>query len=293
MTPATPPRSRSRRVKSSTLEPPKLQLSPTTPHRQGIFAAPVTPGTVTLKQKSNQFNRPSSPLHGSPLKGLKTPEYTPAKLTTKRRLELANEPGNLDSVSRVLFLGNSQELQDAKLSDRKACSDKKSINHNLMATPPQLLPPVPSNDAFSSFLERQVFYEDTQSHSSRKVAKQEPGTPSDKIVTFELAKDWNNNSGQCFSSDDEERGEELIKKATLKNPFASHEVADARTRRLRQKQLVSESPHLRDTVTYLNKSGQVAEERKLSKEDQERFRPKALFTEELERETLPNERKDT
>ncbi|SCU91136.1 LANO_0D10858g1_1 [Lachancea nothofagi CBS 11611] len=293
MAPATPPRSRNRRAgKSVMLEPPRPEMFPMSPQRQPHLTAPVTPGSVGTKPNMSHFNRLRSPLHRSPARGLRTPEYTPMKPSesVRKKLDFGEETEDLQSVGRVLFPetsdANPQRSQNGFLAPGPAS--------RLLQGAPGLLPPSSTSKAFSFILEDQVDDErpisnvdtiDWDSDSllhARKVAKQTPSTPSDRIVTFELAKDWNNNSQSCFSSD-EEVEETSITQKSLENPFVDSSVPSEETRRRRKELLIAEHPGIEDTIQYVDKNGKVVKERHLTAEEQQRFRPRKLFAEELAR----------
>lgn len=302
MTPSTPPRSsvgissRGKKGKE-TQDIPDLRLSPETPHRQSKFVAPVTPGTVSMKQQQQQqqlnSNRFRSPVHRSPFKGLKTPEYTPNN-AGKRKLDL-QQPGELSNVSRVLFPSEEKQVPSLSVTGSGRLGSKKQLsplifdNEDDVSVIGSLLPPKSMGSRsgiFSSFLEEEDLDEVTP--QSRKQPKQVPGTPSDKIVTFQLAKDWNNNSGSCFSSDDGDDDETLIREQKLIDPFSSDDIPDKQTRLARKQQLLAENPELEETVTYVNKYGKTVKQRNLSKDEQERFKPQMLFAKELEDQKRDN-----
>ncbi|SCU83545.1 LADA_0C12068g1_1 [Lachancea dasiensis] len=306
MAPATPPRSRNRRGKSVVMDAPaRPELFPTSPQRQPQLGIPVTPGSVGTKPNMSHFNRLRSPLLRSPAKGLRTPEYTPVKPSesVKKKLDFGDASHEFQSVGRVLF---PESTESTEISDRDRFQNRflappsSTATSQLLQGAPQLLPSnsqKQASKAFSSLLQDQLDEEDSALSSvradpwepesagqpARKEARQMPGTPSDKIVTFELAKDWNNNSRSCFSSDEE--GEEpMVRQKTLANPFDDNSTASEETRRRRQELLIAENPSIGNTIQYVDKNGKLAKERRLSPEEQKRFQPRRLFTKELDKD---------
>ncbi|CEP64965.1 cyclin-dependent protein serine/threonine kinase inhibiting protein SIC1 LALA0_S15e01376g [Lachancea lanzarotensis] len=292
MVPATPPRSRNKSEKPVMLEPPRGDLPPMSPHRFHTQpSVPVTPGSVGAKPSSLPFNRLKSPRRrSSPIRGLRTPEYTPIKPSesARKKLDFGENQQEFRNVGRVLFPESSSGSSERFQSGFLAPPTKPSS----LQCAPKLLPP-----DFSSIMQDPLdtskraipeIYADTwemdQSSDDfpRKEAKQTPGTPSDKVVTFELAKDWNNNSGSCISSD-EEAEETMIKSKTLENPFDSGSVPSEETRRRRKEQLIQEYPELGSSIQYVDKRGKVVKERTLSPEEQERFRPRMLFADKQDK----------
>ncbi|KAM3161290.1 Protein SIC1 [Lachancea thermotolerans] len=288
MAPATPPRSRNRRGKAVCPSSPQLLTRP---------AVPVTPGSVSGKRHTGQLQKLRSPLNRSPARGLRTPEYTPARpagvgasAQARRKLEFPDDQQELAGVGRVLFPGPSS---DASTFESRLLSPPAP--GRLLRDAPALLPPAPASKAFAAILDEQFFEDDplqdrecsptprgweTPPRATEVPPEQAPSTPSDKIVTFDLAKDWNNNSSRCFSSD-EEPDEISIRGKVLENPFADHIVADEETRRRRQELLLAEEPALQDTVSYIDKKGETSKKRHLNAEEQERFRPRMLFEQHL------------
>lgn len=271
MTPSTPPASRGRRNSRSVctfeeaLQERKDHEFPQTPHRGSHLRAPVTPSTV----KPFKHSVPSlkAPLMGnvskSPFKGFNSPEYTPQTQSSKSKGPLLESAGELQNVSRVLFPPSNEEL--LSVSDR---------------APLSLLPPRRPvstrrdlSDQFSSDLEEGEYQE------SRKLAKQVPGTPSHKVVTFQMAQEWNNSEHE--SADDLSDSEEIVKGKSLYNPFQSEEVADESIRQQRKQLLLHENPDIEDVITYVNKKGDVVRRRHLSEREKELYKPKRLFAEEL------------
>ncbi|SCU79236.1 LAME_0A07866g1_1 [Lachancea meyersii CBS 8951] len=294
MVPATPPRSRNRRGKGITLEPPRPDLVPMSPQHHTQASIPVTPGSVGAKPSSFQFNKLRSPRHRSPIRGLRTPEYTPVKPSesARKKLDFGEETQEFRSVGRVLFPesndGHSDRFQSRFLAPAPSTKTLQKA--------PQLLPPDFSSIMKDPLCSKRAIPEiyadawetDESTDSPRKGAKQTPGTPSDKIVTFELAKDWNNNSGSCLSSDEEDE-ETMIKSKSLKNPFESGSTPSEETRQRRKQLLLAENPDLESTIQYMDKKGKVVEERHLSSGEQERYRPRMLFADKLGKGTRDSE----
>ncbi|AAS51013.1 ABR240Wp [Eremothecium gossypii ATCC 10895] len=219
MTPATPPRSRSRRADQDEMA---------TPRRAVTGGGLLTPGTVGCKGEAG-VARPRTP-EGE----VRSPEQTPRR--AGRRAGALDELG---TTARVLFPaareGGAPGRQGARRGDARP--------------------------------------------ARRKAARQEPGTPSSRIVTFELAEAWHNQSG-CGSSDDE--GEEDVRPLRLENPFLARGVAGADERRERARQLEAADPSIGHAVTLVDKRGRPVHQRELTPEEQELFKPRMLFARELE-----------
>lgn len=277
--PSTPPRSRSKDTGTDTFNsgkpvfydnngplpplPKKFLGPPATPQKNTTHVAPVTPSTVNQVTKTSTFKsgpflfppQQQTSSISSPFNGLKSPEFTPCRRTSIPNIGIninnncsnSNESASLKKISRVLF--PAEENSDEEVSS--------------------LLPPSRSFKSIDDFKTKQ-----------QKVS---PGTPSHKITTFEQSQDWYNNSGNLDSSDEEEEESAFIKKTTLPNPFQSDIIADEETRAERKAQLLRENPDIEDTITYVNKRGQVVKQRKLSEGEKERFKPRMLFQDELQR----------
>lgn len=209
----------------------------------------------------------------SPFRGFNSPEYTPQNQASKSKAPLFDSAGELQNVSRVLFPPSSEEA--SSLSDR---------------APLSLLPPRRPvsrrrnlSGEFAEDLDAGV-----ESEATRKLAKQVPGTPSHKVVTFEMAQEWNNT--ERGSDDDFSDSEEVVKGKSLYNPFQSADVADETVRRQRKELLLRENPDIENVITYVDKRGNVVRRRHLSEEEKESHKPRRLFAEELDvRETRKDE----
>lgn len=266
MTPATPPSSRNKRSarSESLLATPERR---TESDESGL----ITPGTIHVKDRIQPPTRPTS--FASPCQIMKTPEYTPHKNKhTKRRIEFDQE--KLQPVSRVLFDSDFQE----------------EVRRNGST----LLPPKRTGMG-SRVLD---FYEDStgkapieekddgpcsSDFTRNKLPKQIPGTPSDKITTYELASKWHNQSGIGKSAAfDTEEEKDIYGQEPIENPFLSNVVADKSLREERKKKLLEEDPDLEDTITYVNKSGKVVSKRYLTQEEKEQLKPTRLFADELD-----------
>lgn len=134
MAPATPPRSRNRRGKAVCPSSPQLLTRP---------AVPVTPGSVSGKRHTGQLQKLRSPLNRSPARGLRTPEYTPARpagvgasAQARRKLEFPDDQQELAGVGRVLFPGPSS---DASTFESRLLSPPAP--GRLLRDAPALLPP--------------------------------------------------------------------------------------------------------------------------------------------------------
>ncbi len=275
MTPSTPPRSRQRRHDSGSLEMHGYGDSVLgTPQRSQLLA-PVTPSTVQ-KFKSVPALQPQK----TTFNGLKSPERSPFPLQGRR-----------GSVKRTFGDDAGAGCDsgcDSLLGD--ASGKYKSITKTLFAEETEpLFPPETSTSPSRSSSPLQLpklqlsHIRDAENDEQiRKMAKQVPGTPSDKVITFEMSQDWNNVSSKDGTTNSDTEDDLLVTKKPLKNPFASDDVIDETERRRRHNQLLKENPELESTISYVNKNGEVVKQRHLSLEDQIRYKPRALFTKEIE-----------
>ncbi|KAL3228448.1 Protein SIC1 [Nakaseomyces bracarensis] len=262
MTPSTPPRSRQRRSES-VLDTPKGAQQ---------LGAPVTPSTVQKFKNVPSLQQPFS----TPFNGLKSPERSPFPLGSARR----------GSVKRSLFPREEEEEEEEQGHEERPVARSLFGAHSLLPAestkPVQPLLQVPKlHIDLTSSLEGSAQEEEEEDVEAqiRKYAKNVPGTPSDKVITYEMAQRWNNVSSKegTTISDTEE---DTVKPAALKNPFMDDTVLTKEERRARHQKLLSENPELESSITYVNKHGQVVKQRQLSREDQSRYKPKALFTDE-------------
>ncbi|CDO92899.1 unnamed protein product [Kluyveromyces dobzhanskii CBS 2104] len=266
MTPATPPSSRNKRFSK-----PDSLLA--TPERtaESDESGMVTPGTVRAKDRLLPPTRPINLT--SPCAALKTPEYTPHKNKhTKRHIEFDQE--RLQPVSRVLF-GSDFQVEGSQ--------------NNRTLLPPKRTGVIDFFEGSRNDTCEEI-YGGLLPNNKNKLAKQEPGTPSDKITTFELASKWHNESGLGSStldhSDEDSNTEQepvISNKDTYnENPFLSNTIADERLRNERKMKMLQENPDLEDTITYVNKSGKIVSKRSLTDDEKQRFKPTRLFAEELD-----------
>lgn len=273
MTPATPPRSRSRRPTSSQIETLKLHLGPETPLHSKKEAIPVTPATISVKQ----IGKIEKPVTFSPSKCLKTPEYTPHRSKPNFQSNVVIENPGLKPVSRILFPSHDTEQIVHKCQEGLPGLSDDDISRLLL--PPQKIKILESTSRGSCGEQINDCDYRGNGYDPTLFAKQVPGTPTDKIITFQLAEDWNNNSGVCISSDDE--GEKDIINSEYLNPFLCDKVADNTLRNARRKELISKEPDITNSITYLDKNGKLVQKRELTPDEQERFKPKMLFKKEL------------
>lgn len=288
MTPATPPASRGRRGSrpvcsfEEALQERKGQNEPQTPRREMQSRAPVTPSTTrAFKHSVPSLGAPSLGNQAkSPFRGFNSPEYTPHNQFSKNKAFAFEPPGELQNVSRVLFPATSE--------GRSLISDSGSV-------PLSLLPPKRPTSAprrLSSDLEEELQASDDE--TSRKLSKRVPGTPSHKVITFDMAQEWNNTAEQVSDSDDDELAlGSSIKNKELENPFLVPNTADEELIQQRKQTLLRENPDIESVITYVNKKGDVVRRRQLSENEKERYKPKRLFAKEInELETRKKESKN-
>lgn len=265
MTPATPPTSQGRRNSrpmcsfQDTVQEDRKENVPQTPKRGLSSRAPVTPSTTkTFKHAVPSLMAPAAGIGAkSPFRGFNSPEYTP-------RAQSSKNSGELQKVSRVLFPPSGEDT--SLISDR---------------APLSLLPPKrPISTRRSLSSEFVAGLEEEECQESRKLTKQVPGTPSHKIVTFEMAQEWNNSEHD--SAEDFSDTEEIVSGKSLYNPFQSADVADEATRQQRKQLLLRENPDIEDVITYVNKKGDVVRRRQLSEREKDQYKPRRLFAEELD-----------
>ncbi|CAI4636245.1 BBL_G0035440.mRNA.1.CDS.1 [Saccharomyces cerevisiae] len=277
MTPSTPPRSRGTRYlaqpSGNTSSSAQMQ-GQKTPQKPSQNLVPVTPSTTKSFKNAPLLAPPNSSMGmTSPFNGLTSPQRSPfPKSSVKRTLfqfeshdngTVREEQEPLGRVNRILF--PTQQNVDIDAAEEEEEGEV-------------LLPPSRPTSArqLHLSLERDEF---DQTHR-KKIIKDVPGTPSDKVITFELAKNWNNNSPKNDARSQESEDEEdiIINPVRVgKNPFASDELVTQEIRNERKRAMLRENPDIEDVITYVNKKGEVVEKRRLTDEEKRRFKPKALF----------------
>ncbi|CAI4983037.1 CFC_HP_G0027760.mRNA.1.CDS.1 [Saccharomyces cerevisiae] len=277
MTPSTPPRSRGTRYlaqPSGNTSSSALMQGQKTPQKPSQNLVPVTPSTTKSFKNAPLLAPPNSSMGmTSPFNGLTSPQRSPfPKSSVKRTLfqfeshdngTVREEQEPLGRVNRILF--PTQQNVDIDAAEEEEEGEV-------------LLPPSRPTSArqLHLSLERDEF---DQTHR-KKIIKDVPGTPSDKVITFELAKNWNNNSPKNDARSQESEDEEdiIINPVRVgKNPFASDELVTQEIRNERKRAMLRENPDIEDVITYVNKKGEVVEKRRLTDEEKRRFKPKALF----------------
>ncbi|CAI7402662.1 CGH_3_collapsed_G0035660.mRNA.1.CDS.1 [Saccharomyces cerevisiae] len=277
MTPSTPPRSRGTRYlaqPSGNTSSSALMQGQKTPQKPSQNLVPVTPSTTKSFKNAPLLAPPNSNMGmTSPFNGLTSPQRSPfPKSSVKRTLfqfeshdngTVREEQEPLGRVNRILF--PTQQNVDIDAAEEEEEGEV-------------LLPPSRPTSArqLHLSLERDEF---DQTHR-KKIIKDVPGTPSDKVITFELAKNWNNNSPKNDARGQESEDEEdiIINPVRVgKNPFASDELVTQEIRNERKRAMLRENPDIEDVITYVNKKGEVVEKRRLTDEEKRRFKPKALF----------------
>ncbi|AJV51997.1 Sic1p [Saccharomyces cerevisiae YJM1304] len=277
MTPSTPPRSRGTRYlaqPSGNTSSSALMQGQKTPQKPSQNLVPVTPSTTKSFKNAPLLAPPNSNMGmTSPFNGLTSPQRSPfPKSSVKRTLfqfeshdngTVREEQEPLGRVNRILF--PTQQNVDIDAAEEEEEGEV-------------LLPPSRPTSArqLHLSLERDEF---DQTHR-KKIIKDVPGTPSDKVITFELAKNWNNNSPRNDAKSQESEDEEdiIINPVRVgKNPFASDELVTQEIRNERKRAMLRENPDIEDVITYVNKKGEVVEKRRLTDEEKRRFKPKALF----------------
>ncbi|AJV81874.1 Sic1p [Saccharomyces cerevisiae YJM689] len=278
MTPSTPPRSRGTRYlaqPSGNTSSSALMQGQKTPQKPSQNLVPVTPSTTKSFKNAPLLAPPNSNMGmTSPFNGLTSPQRSPfPKSSVKRTLfqfeshdngTVREEQEPLGRVNRILF--PTQQNVDIDAAEEE--EEEGEV----------LLPPSRPTSArqLHLSLERDEF---DQTHR-KKIIKDVPGTPSDKVITFELAKNWNNNSPRNDAKSQESEDEEdiIINPVRVgKNPFASDELVTQEIRNERKRAMLRENPDIEDVITYVNKKGEVVEKRRLTDEEKRRFKPKALF----------------
>ncbi|CAI4606275.1 BAK_1a_G0035380.mRNA.1.CDS.1 [Saccharomyces cerevisiae] len=277
MTPSTPPRSRGTRYlaqPSGNTSSSALMQGQKTPQKPSQNLVPVTPSTTKSFKNAPLLAPPNSSMGmTSPFNGLTSPQRSPfPKSSVKRTLfqfeshdngTVREEQEPLGRVNRILF--PTQQNVDIDAAEEEEEGEV-------------LLPPSRPTSArqLHLSLERDEF---DRTHR-KKIIKDVPGTPSDKVITFELAKNWNNNSPKNDARSQESEDEEdiIINPVRVgKNPFASDELVTQEIRNERKRAMLRENPDIEDVITYVNKKGEVVEKRRLTDEEKRRFKPKALF----------------
>ncbi|CAI1574364.1 hypothetical protein SEUBUCD646_0L01440 [Saccharomyces eubayanus] len=273
MTPSTPPRSRGTRYltqPNANAGSNGIMQPQRTPQKPSQNLAPVTPSTARPFKNAPLLVPPNASMGmTSPFNGLNSPQRSPfPKSSVKRTLfqfeshddEIVREEQKpLGRVNRMLF--PTEGVQQDEEEEEEV-----------------LLPP--SRPTSARQLHLSLDRNELDEAYRKKIIKDVPGTPSDKVITFELAKNWNNYSPQNGTSSQESGDEEevIIRSAQVStNPFASEEAATREIRSERKKALLRENPDIEDVITYVNKKGEVVEKRRLTDGEKRRFKPKALF----------------
>ncbi|CCF57729.1 hypothetical protein KAFR_0D00820 [Kazachstania africana CBS 2517] len=264
--PSTPPRSRhnqSSNVVDDTLTfgpslpslNRKVTVEPATPQKNTSLTAPVTPSTVQKHQLNSSTNsmkngiplllhpRNQQQAMFSPFNGLKSPEFVSQRRSSITKTNTDNDK-ILQNVSRILF-PNKRESDD----EESGTEDTQTF-----ASQSSLLPP-----------------KRTKHH------KEVPATPSDKLISFKLAEEWNNNSSKTGAADSDSE-EEFINKGKLINPFESTKVPSRKLRNKRMQILKKENGRIDKEVTYLNKNGEIVKTKEVS---DSAIKPKMLFEREI------------
>ncbi|EDO18837.1 hypothetical protein Kpol_1023p6 [Vanderwaltozyma polyspora DSM 70294] len=262
LNPATPPRSRGVSKMStemiyedSYIETSSEDISFSTPRKPSQMAAPVTPSTTKQFKHVPLLAPPSITKNSN--KGLKSPAYTPnrrSSITTKRSLPLVELP---EVDSKTLRSHQSNNLIFNDHNNVFLSNNRKNLFNKLAVE------------------------EDEQFEREVKSMKTVPGTPSHKITTFEMARQWHDERYLEDQSDDD--NEILISKNSSVNPFFSDSIPTQEELYSRKQTLISENPDIENSITYLNKKGEVIEKRMLTPEEKDRFKPKRLFAEELDK----------
>ncbi|EJS42796.1 sic1p [Saccharomyces arboricola H-6] len=275
MTPSTPPRSRGTRYlaqPNTNTGSDRIMQPQRTPQKPSQNLVPVTPSTTRPFKNAPLLAPPNANMGlTSPFNGLTSPQRSPfPKSSVKRTLfqfeshdnEMVREEQEpLCRVNRILFPRADAQQEECEEEEEEV-----------------LLPP--SRPTSTRQLHLSLDRNELDQTHKRKIIKNVPGTPSDKMITFELAKNWNNHSPQNgFSSQESEDEEEIIIRPAKanNNPFVSDGVTTEEIRNERRKVLMRENPDIEDVITYVNKKGDVVEKRRLTDEEKRNFKPRALF----------------
>ncbi|CCE66173.1 hypothetical protein TPHA_0P00150 [Tetrapisispora phaffii CBS 4417] len=114
----------------------------------------------------------------------------------------------------------------------------------------------------------------------QKLHKTCPGTPSHKIIADHNIEDYVQAPRPDDADDDDF---EDVVQAPLANPFANESTLTKEDYRRRHEQLLTDHPELQSTITYCNKDGDVVKQKTLTQEEQDRFKPKKLFADQLDK----------
>ncbi|CAI4035012.1 hypothetical protein SMKI_12G1500 [Saccharomyces mikatae IFO 1815] len=276
MTPSTPPRSRGTRYltqPSGNTGSNGIMQPQRTPQKPSQNLVPVTPSTTKPFKNVPLLAPPNANMGmASPFNGLTSPQRSPfPKSSVKRTLFqfeshdngiVREEQEPFDHVNRILF----PRQQDADIGEDEDEDEQVLLPPSRPTSARQLHFPLDRGQPDQAY--------------RKKIIKDVPGTPSDKVITFELAKNWNNDSprNDFSSQESEDEEDDIIKPVQVnKNPFVSDELITQEIRNERKRALLTENPDIEDVVTYVNKKGEVVEKRKLTDEEKRRFKPKALF----------------
>lgn len=328
MVPSTPPRSSSYNKNDSNnnsthLKVPsnnnnrRLSIIPSTPQRSLLNNGnePVTPMTVqpfkglnnttnTINASNNNNAFSNNPNLGrnknSPFKTfLKSPEYTP-KNTQQQQNNIINNKSQKRNLQNILSndIPNLQINNNNDFNSNETCIDTSVLKSVTPVSFPtknlySILKENNNSDDLTlnlnDFDELDFDYSPTK-NNKKKIPKNVPGTPSDKIITFEkseqlLISNLNKNKkkrNDSISSLDSNSSEHLITHSKLSNPFLSDSILSNEDVDNRKSILLKENPNIESTITYVNKNGNVIKTRQLNESQMEKYKPRRLFTKELE-----------
>lgn len=259
MNPATPPRSRGSRkvnkghqyVHEEDFKRYGDDIPFSTPKKALMITTPLTPST------SKQARQPLvlAPKNWciSSEKGLKSPECTPhCNVATGKRLLTFNE--------EILLLHKKND-EDEPTTDNEMTVGTSPIGvKNLF-------------ENLSSQVERES-----------KFNKTVPGTPSHRVITEQMIMEWNEEPLEVESSDnDDNYNENNIYSIRPPNPFISDKTPSDKEIEIRKNTLINENPELVNSVTYINRKGDVVRKRILTSREKAKFKPSRLFFDNMEK----------
>ncbi|CCD24321.1 cyclin-dependent protein serine/threonine kinase inhibiting protein SIC1 NDAI_0C06620 [Naumovozyma dairenensis CBS 421] len=315
---------------------------PKTPSKNGSQnnLIPVTPSTVRpfknqpflqppTQTNNNNNNNSAKNSINSPFNGLKSPEFSPfirrGSLGMKNQLNIFHDNINnnndsdktdLQGISKILFPSssnnrlinediknhNSQSEQNTSIS---LLPPSNSTSPSVSASPSPSPSPLNINKRSNRTLLDQLQQEQQRpdDRSFIKSQKTVPGTPSDKIITDEQSRLWNNVSNvfatkEIDDDDDDDDNVDIIAqdKNEIYNPFMDSHVPTMEERAARRAQLLAEDPDIENTITFVNKRDKSQIKKyKLSNHELERFKPRMLFENELykNQENQENQQNDS
>lgn len=256
MTPSTPPRSTSMETNT-----PRIHI-------------PQTPSTI---QKRPLLAPPKLTINNN----LKSPEYSPLRRNSIQATPIASSSGTSHLSDSHTFSTHHNIQENFEFIDND--NNKKNITGSKQAVARCLFPMSDEEDMNEVFEEKtDVFLQDEQEQNVAgtlyKKSRNEPGTPSDKLITDDKLGNWIEDKDSKDNEWDTDDENDIIPQQ-LENPFTLKDGEKPLTeqeRLERHNKLILENPDIVNTITYIDKRGNTIKKKATS------LKPRALFKDNLE-----------